>query len=50
MRNGGDIAALFLFLCFVATVSVYASGGHEQGDPTHPARKHNEDRLAMKRA
>jgi hypothetical protein len=50
MRTGGDITTLFQFLCFAATVSVLAIGGHEQGDPKHPEKKHNEDRMTIKRA
>jgi hypothetical protein len=46
MRNGGDITALFQFLCFGATVSVSVFGGHEPRDLAHPARKYNEDRMS----
>jgi hypothetical protein len=48
MRNGGDIVGIFLFLCFAATVSVCAIGGHAH--PAHPAGKHSEDRMTMKQA
>jgi hypothetical protein len=50
MRNGLDITALYQFLYFIATVSILAIGGHEQGGPSQPAEKHDEDRMAIKRA
>jgi hypothetical protein len=48
MRNDSDIHALFQFLCFAATVSVFAIGSHEQDDPSHPVERHNEDQQTIK--